>query len=231
MTDTKPPPGGKAPKDGTPPPAPVTRPEGPRRHQTKPAAGAAWERRYSVSMPAVTSPATADPAVTNRAYPPVPGRRSITPPSARPAADADPLEIAIYEACQRTPECLAVGAVDMNTGMLLGVKTVEDHPQEVLDLVAAATAEQYQGQTVTEIESHFRAHRGMPEDKDLHYLQTVIWLTDHTTHVFSRCKRRREVVVVIVCRATVNPGNALAHARRARDRVESVLITQARRAE
>ena len=37
------------------------------------------------------------------------------------------------------PKAVAAGVVDMGTGMLLGVKTVDSHPQEVLDLVAAAT--------------------------------------------------------------------------------------------
>lgn len=36
-----------------------------------------------------------------------------------------------------------------NTEMLLGVKTVDSHPQEVLDLVAAATGDLYQSMSVT----------------------------------------------------------------------------------
>jgi hypothetical protein len=38
------------------------------------------------------------------------------------------------------PECVAAGYVDMATGMLLAVNTVDSHPQEVLDTVSAATA-------------------------------------------------------------------------------------------
>ena len=46
------------------------------------------------------------------------------------------LEKAIQAAQTSVPECLAVGYVDMQTGMLLAVKTVDSHPSEVLDLVA-----------------------------------------------------------------------------------------------
>ncbi|MFC3217139.1 hypothetical protein [Comamonas sp. JC664] len=39
------------------------------------------------------------------------------------------------------PECLAAGYVDVATGMLLAIRTVDSHPREVIDLVAAATAD------------------------------------------------------------------------------------------
>ena len=47
---------------------------------------------------------------------------------------------AIKSAQSNVPECVAVGYVDMTTGMLLDVNTVDSHPSEVLDLVAAAKA-------------------------------------------------------------------------------------------
>ena len=39
------------------------------------------------------------------------------------------------------PECVAAGYVDISSGMLLAVKTVDSHPQEVFELLAAATAD------------------------------------------------------------------------------------------
>ena len=68
------------------------------------------------------------------------------------------------------PECVAVGFVDMTTGMLLGVKTVDSHPQEVLDLVAAATGEIFQGTNVSAIEKLFKKSRGLADDSH-HYFQ------------------------------------------------------------
>ena len=46
------------------------------------------------------------------------------------------LDSALANVRSAVPECVACGLVDMKTGMLLGVKTVDSHPQEVLDLVA-----------------------------------------------------------------------------------------------
>ena len=45
------------------------------------------------------------------------------------------------------PKSVAAGVVDMGTGLLLGVKTVDEHPQDVLDMLAAATHELYEGDT------------------------------------------------------------------------------------
>ena len=72
------------------------------------------------------------------------------------------LESTIQKVIRDIPECVAAGYVDMATGMLLAVRTIDSHPREVLDLVAAATADLFQGSTVTAIETvsytHLRAH-------------------------------------------------------------------------
>ena len=46
------------------------------------------------------------------------------------------------------PDCVAAGVVDMSTGMLLAYETVDSHPSEVLDLLAGATLDLFQGRTV-----------------------------------------------------------------------------------
>ena len=43
------------------------------------------------------------------------------------------LDVAISSVQKTVPECVAVGFVDMKTGMLLGVRTVDSHPQEFWD--------------------------------------------------------------------------------------------------
>lgn len=65
------------------------------------------------------------------------------------------LDQAIQNAISSIPECLAAGYVDVSSGMLLSVKTIDSHPREVLDLVAAATADIFQGSNVSMIEQLF----------------------------------------------------------------------------
>lgn len=122
------------------------------------------------------------------------------------------LDGALAKAQQVVPECVAAGYVDMSTGMLLGVKTVDSHPQEVLDLVAAATADLFQGQSVTAIEKLFRKSRGQSED-GVHYFREIIVFSENLLHVFLRAKTKRDQAVVIVCRASANIGMVLAKAR------------------
>ncbi len=118
------------------------------------------------------------------------------------------------------PECVAVGFVDIKTGMLLGIKTVDSHPQEVIDLVAAATGDLYQGPNVAMIEKMFRRARGVSEDGH-HYFQEIIVLSDNLIHLFQRCKRRQDMVLVTVCRASANLGMVLAKSRAALPAVEA----------
>jgi hypothetical protein len=122
------------------------------------------------------------------------------------------LDTALSKAQQIVPECVAAGYVDMSTGMLLGVKTVDSHPQEVLDLVAAATADLFQGQSVTAIEKLFRRSRGQAEDGH-HYFKEIIVFSDNLLHVFLRSKKRRDQAAVFVCRASANIGMVISKTR------------------
>jgi hypothetical protein len=132
------------------------------------------------------------------------------------------LEAAIAQAQKSIPECVATGVVDMTTGMLLAVKTIDSHPREVLDLVAAATAEIYQGPNVTAIEKLFKKSRGVKDDGH-HYFQEFLVMSDNLIHMFQRCKRNEDVVFVAVCKASANLGMVLSKSRMSLAAVEAAL--------
>lgn len=122
------------------------------------------------------------------------------------------LDKTIQAASAQVPECLAVGLVDMTTGMLLAVKTVDSHPAEVLDLVAAATADLFQGPSVTAIEKLFKKGRGVADDGH-HYFQELLVMSDNLIHVFLRGKKNKNNAIVFVCRASANIGMVLSKSR------------------
>ncbi|MFF7978244.1 hypothetical protein ACFZDK_03810 [Streptomyces sp. NPDC007901] len=111
-----------------------------------------------------------------------------------------------------TPECVASGVVDMSTGMLLSYETIDNHPPEVLDLLAGATLDLFQGRTVVMIEDVFKERRGITGDN--HFFQEILVNSDNLTHLFIRMNEQQDVVAVIVCRKSVNVGMLLAQARR-----------------
>ncbi|MGE4376217.1 MAG: hypothetical protein AB7E10_02455 [Burkholderiaceae bacterium] len=120
------------------------------------------------------------------------------------------------------PECVAGGYVDIGSGMLLAVKTVDSHPREVIELVAAATADLFAGQNITMIEKLFKKARGVPDDGH-HYFQEIVVNSDNLLHVFLRGKRYQDYVAVFVCRRTANLGMALTKARMAMPELESAV--------
>lgn len=130
------------------------------------------------------------------------------------------LDTALTKAQQAVPECVAIGFVDMSTGMLLGVKTLDSHPQEVLDLVAAATADLFQGQSVTTIEKLFRKSRGQAENGS-HYFNEILVFSESLIHVFLRSKKKGDQALVFVCRSSANIGMALTKSRQALGEVEA----------
>lgn len=128
---------------------------------------------------------------------------------------------ALADVIKAVPECIAAGWVDMNTGMLLGVKTVDSHPQEVLDLVAAATTDLFQGSNVTTIEQFFKKARGV-QDTGQRYFREIIVLSENLLHVFARGKKKTDQVLVVVCRINANLGMAITKVRTALPALESV---------
>lgn len=132
------------------------------------------------------------------------------------------LDAAISKAVGQVPDCVAAGYVDLSTGMLLAIQTVDSHPSEILDVLAAATADMFQGPNVSMIESMFKKARGVADDGH-HYFQEMIVMSDNLVHVFMRAKSNEEHVVGFVCRKTVNLGMALTKARAAMPDLEAAM--------
>ncbi len=105
------------------------------------------------------------------------------------------------------PKIVAVGVVDMSTGMLLGVKTVDSHPQEVLDLVSAATKDLFEGDNVTAIENTFKHLRGVENTE--RYFKEIIVMSTNLVHIFARLKSMESAIIVAVCRKDMNLGLGL----------------------
>ncbi|GAA2724546.1 hypothetical protein [Actinocorallia aurantiaca] len=125
---------------------------------------------------------------------------------------SDQIQSLVKEIRTETPDCVAAGVVDMATGMLLAYETVDSHPTEVLDLLAGATLDLFQGRTVLMIEDVFKERRGVASDQ--HYFQEVLVNSKHVTHLFLRMMSQQDVVVVVVCGKSVNVGMLFAQARR-----------------
>lgn len=132
------------------------------------------------------------------------------------------LDKAISDVVSNVPDCLAAGFVDLSTGMLLSIKTVDSHPSEVMDILAAATADIFQGQNVQLIEEMFNKSRGI-EGSGHHYFQEIIINSDNLVHVFVRCKANEEFVLGVVCRKSVNLGMALTKVRRSLPAIEAAI--------
>ncbi len=121
------------------------------------------------------------------------------------------LDNALQTSVASIPECIAAGYIDLSTGMLLGIRSVDSHPQAVVELLAAATADLYQGVNIKIIESIFKRARGLKEAGH-HYFQEIIINSDNLIHVFMRGKHE-DHVACFVCRRTANLGMALTRAR------------------
>jgi len=113
----------------------------------------------------------------------------------------------------QVPDCLVAALVDMSTGMLLAVDTLDDQQaDEDLDLLAAATFDLFQGRNVSIIQNVFADRQAAPKS-DRHYFQEMVVNSDDLVHVFLRSVRHQDLVAVVVCRRVTNLGMLFAQAR------------------
>lgn len=131
------------------------------------------------------------------------------------------IDKALATAQSEVPECVAVGYVDMVSGLLLAVKTVDSHPSEVLDLVAAATGDLFQGKNVMEIEKLFDKSRGITRPDGSHYFNEIVVFSTNLIHVFIRSKKNPNQAAVFVCRISANVGMVLVRTRAAMTAIEA----------
>lgn len=135
---------------------------------------------------------------------------------------ASKLDSALQVAMASVPECVAAGYVDLTTGMLLGIKTVDSHPKEILELLAAATSDMFQGSNVGTIEKMFKKARGLKDDGH-HYFNEMVVNSDNLIHIFIRGQKNEEHVVGYVCRKSANLGMALTKARASMTAIEAAM--------
>lgn len=133
------------------------------------------------------------------------------------------LSEALQHSISAIPECVAAGYVDLTTGMLLDIRTVDSHPNEVMELLAAATADLFQGNNVVIIENLFKRARGLAENDGHHYFQEMIVNSDNLVHIFLRAKSNPEHVACFVTRRSANLGMALTKARSSMSAIESAM--------
>jgi len=131
------------------------------------------------------------------------------------------LDSALQACISSVPECLAAGYIDLSSGMLLGIKSVDSQPTEVVELLAAATADLFQGTNVKIIEQMFKKARGLTDDGH-HYFQEIMINSDNLIHVFIRGKNE-EQVACFVCRKSANLGMVITKARSSMPALEAAI--------
>jgi hypothetical protein len=117
---------------------------------------------------------------------------------------------------QAVPECLAAGAVDLATGMLLAVRAEAGRSGDDIDLLAASADDFLGGPRLAQLARAFSDGGAT--------VQEVIVVADAVVFVFQRFRRRPGVALVTVSRASANLGMVLARARQSLTAVESVLL-------
>jgi len=121
---------------------------------------------------------------------------------------------------EKVDDCVAVGVVDLNTGMLMGVHhTVPYFTQAYLDAVAAAAVEMFRGKNVRRVEELLSQQRG-ETIKDS--FEEIFISSPKVFHFMSTIKEKGAVVVMIT-KKSVNQGMGWASLRNGLSAIKATL--------
>lgn len=121
------------------------------------------------------------------------------------------LHEAIQASISNVPKSLAAGVVDLDSGMMLDLKTTSSHPQEVFDFLAAATKDLFEGENVVTIEELFKRARGSKSKE--HYFKEMVIYSTNLLHYFARLPKQQHIIYCVVCSADANVGLVMVKAR------------------
>ena len=121
---------------------------------------------------------------------------------------------------EKVDDCLAVGVVDLNTGMLMGVHhTVPYFTQAYLDAVAAAAVEMFRGKNVRRIEELLSTQRGEPIKDSFE----EVFISSAKVFHFMVVIKEKSAVVVMVTKKATNQGMGWAALRNNQDAIKKTL--------
>jgi hypothetical protein len=104
---------------------------------------------------------------------------------------------------EKVDDCLAVGVVDLNTGMLMGVHhSVPYFTQAYLDAVAAAAVEMFRGKNVRRVEELLSQQRGEAIKDSFE----EIFISSPKVYHFMATIKDKGAVIVMVTKKSVNQG-------------------------
>ncbi|WP_420583988.1 hypothetical protein [Ruegeria sp.] len=117
------------------------------------------------------------------------------------------IDTALTSAMETIPDCIAAGYVDMETGMLLGANTSDPDDADVLDSLAIAVANLFQGRGVRAFENLLRM--AGTEDAEHPGFGEIAVFSNDRLNIFLRTREYPDHVVCYICRNSANVGLAL----------------------
>ncbi|WP_208350512.1 hypothetical protein [Pseudaestuariivita rosea] len=121
------------------------------------------------------------------------------------------LEQALEKSMTNVPECLAVGYLDVETGMLLAETMMPGFSSDVFDTLAGAMTDMLLGDEFARLDNHMA--QGDPNEPSESYFQEFLVFNQQYLNVFMRTKQYPNHVVCYICNKLANPGMVLTKSR------------------
>ncbi len=116
------------------------------------------------------------------------------------------IKAALTSAMETVPDCVAAGYVDMETGILLGMKS-SSGSQDEMEKLAMAVANLFQGRGIKAFEE-LMCKAGVQDSEEPGFGEIAVFSNDRL-FVFLRTQKYPEHVVCYICKDSTTVGLAL----------------------
>lgn len=128
----------------------------------------------------------------------------------------------LYKSIKSMPGCIAGGYIDLDTGKLVSMLTMESQSKEVLERLVGITEDLFQGPNVVLIENIFKEARGIT-DTGSHLFQEMVVMNEDLMHIFVRGHGNKNHVITFVSKGSANMMSFLVNARAEVYKLEAAL--------
>lgn len=132
------------------------------------------------------------------------------------------LDAALRNAIADIPSCIAVGAVDLTSGTLLGLQSEQERSQEMLNILTATITEMFEAPLLQAFSEIYAPNPAESPSQTTQFTELLL-LNNHHNYLLLRGRKRQDLAVIVITKKETPVGLLMMKAIAAMPAIENTL--------
>jgi hypothetical protein len=116
------------------------------------------------------------------------------------------LDQALRNAMSQVPNCIAVGAVDLNSGTLLAIEAEQERSQEMLNIMTATITELFEAPLLQAFSEIYAGNGEEGSTGNPRPFTELLLMNAHHNYLLLRGRKRQNLAVAVITRKDTSAG-------------------------